>query len=138
MRAGATVPGMFGFGRKPGAKAVTARGEIAHVAFGLQSVDREGHTRAASYTVGVQVFPDGAAPFLASIKVKLRGTAGPMIGEETWVRYRPDDRQRIDFDRDRIKVRAYDRVRANPRLKIVVDTLYTHGDPPVSVIATAR
>ena len=34
---GATVPGMFGFGRKPGANAVTARGEIAHVDFGLQN-----------------------------------------------------------------------------------------------------
>ncbi|GAA1522266.1 hypothetical protein GCM10009827_042990 [Dactylosporangium maewongense] len=129
---------MFGFGRKPGAKAVSARGEIAHVDFGLQSVDQQGHTRSASYTVRVQVFPDGAAPFLASIKVKLRGTAGPMIGEETWVRYQPNDKERIDFDRDQIKLRAYDRVRANPALQLVVDTLYTHGDPPVSVIATAR
>lgn len=129
---------MFGFGRKPGANAVTARGEIAHVDFGLQRVDQHGQTTAASYTVGVHVFPDGAAPFLASIRVKLRGTAGPMVGEETWVRYQPNDKERIDFDRDRIKVRAYDRVRANPGLKVVVDTLYTHGDPPVSVIATAR
>jgi hypothetical protein len=129
---------MFGFGRKPGVNAVTARGEIAHVDFGLQHVDRQGHQRSANYTVRVQVFPDGAAPFLASIKVKLRGTAGPMIGEETWVRYHANDKERIDFDRDRIRVRAYDRVRANPALKLIVDTLYTHGDPPVSVIATAR
>lgn len=120
---------MFGLGRKPGANAVTARGEIAHVDLGPDQ------TR---YTVGVQVFPDDAAPFLASIKVHLRGTAAPMLGEETWVRYRPDDKDRIDFDRDRIKVRAYDRVRANPALQRVVDTVYTHGDPPVSVIATAR
>src|SRR4051794_19196711 len=109
---------MFGFGRKPGANAVCARGEIAHVEFGLQHVDSQGQTRAANYTVEVQVFPDGAAPFQASIKVKLRGTAGPMIGEETWVRYQANDKQRIDFDRDRIKVRAYDRVLANPALKI--------------------
>lgn len=129
---------MFGLGRKPGANAITARGEIAHVDFGVQNVDQHGHTATARYTVRVQVFPDGAAPFVASIKIKLRGTASPMIGEETWVRYRPEDRERIEFDRDRIKVRSYDRVRANPGLKIVVDTLYTHGDPPVSVIATAR
>ncbi|MET7395041.1 hypothetical protein ABZS66_16285 [Dactylosporangium sp. NPDC005572] len=129
---------MFGFGRKPGANAVSARGEIARVDFGLQNVDSHGNTVAARYTVGVQVFPDNGAPFMASISVKLRGTAGPMIGEETWVRYSPDKPDRIDFDRERIKVRAYDRVRANPGLKVVVDTLYTHGDPPISVIATAR
>jgi len=129
---------MFGLGRRPGANAITVRGEIAHVEFGLQTVDANGQSRSAQYTVGVQVFPDGAAPFLASIKIKLRGTAGPMIGEETWVRYPPNKPDRIDFDRDRIKARSYDRVLTNPGLKIVVDTLYTHGDPPVSVIATAR
>jgi hypothetical protein len=129
---------MFGLGRKPGANAVTARGEIAHVDFGLQNVDAHGHTLSSRYTVGVQVFPDDAAPFLASIKVKLCGTAGPMIGEETWVRYEPGKLERIDFDRDRIKARSYDRVLANPGLRIIVDTLYRYGDPPISVIATAR
>ncbi|MER7009247.1 hypothetical protein ABT297_40235 [Dactylosporangium sp. NPDC000555] len=129
---------MFGLGRRPGANAVTARGEIVHVDFGLQNVDDHGHTRAARYTVRVRVYPDGTAAFEASIKVKLRGTAGPMIGEETWVRYEPGSPERIDFDRDRIKDRSYDRVRANPGLRIVVDTLYRYGDPPVSVIATAR
>ncbi|GAA2589767.1 hypothetical protein GCM10010399_19820 [Dactylosporangium fulvum] len=129
---------MFGLGRKPGANAITARGEIAHVEFGLQNVDSHGNTRASRYTVHVNVFPDDAAPFVASINVQLRGTAGPMIGEETWVRYQPGKPDRIDFDRDQIKLRAYDRVRANPGLKVVVDTLYSHGDPPISVIATAR
>jgi hypothetical protein len=129
---------MFGLGRKPGATAITARGEIVHVDFGLQNVDAHGNSRASRYTVRVRVFPDDTASFETSIKVKLRGTAGPMIGEETWVRYEPADKARIEFDRDRIKARSYDRVRANPGLQIVVDTLYRHGDPPVSVIATAR
>jgi hypothetical protein len=129
---------MFGLGRKPGATALTARGEIVHVDFGLQNVDAHGNSRASRYTVRVRVFPDGASWFEASIKVKLRGTAAPMIGEETWVRYEPADKARIDFDRDRIKDRAYDRLQTNPGLRVVVDTLYRHGDPPVSVIATAR
>ncbi|WP_433214800.1 hypothetical protein ACQP00_04645 [Dactylosporangium sp. CS-047395] len=116
---------MFGFGRKPGANAVTARGEIVRVDFGAKS----------NFTVRVLVMPDDTASFEADIKVRLRGTAAPMIGEETWVRYAPG---RIDFDRDRIKDRSYDRVRTNPGLQNVVDTLYRHGDPPVSVIATAR
>jgi hypothetical protein len=129
---------MFGLGRKPGANAITARGEIVHVDFGLQNVDEHGSSRTTRYTVQVRVFPDDAPPFEASLKIKLRGTAAPMIGEETWLRYEPADRRRIDFDRDRIKDRAYDRIRANPGLRIVVETLYRHGDPPVSVIATAR
>ncbi|MFI5906656.1 hypothetical protein [Dactylosporangium sp. NPDC051541] len=129
---------MFGLGRKPGANAVVARGEILHVDYGRQSGDAEGHARTAQYTVRVLVLPDDGASFEASIKVKLRGTAAPMIGEETWVRYESGARGRIDFDRDRIKDRSYDRVRVNPGLRIVVDTLYRHGDPPVSVIATAR
>ncbi|MGI5247279.1 hypothetical protein [Dactylosporangium sp. CA-139066] len=129
---------MFGLGRKPGANAITARGEIVHVDFGLQNVDAHGNSQASRYTVLVRVFPDGASEFEASIKVKLRGTAGPMIGEETWVRYDPADKKRIEFDRDRIRERAYDRVQVNPGLRIVVETLYRHGDPPVSVIATAR
>jgi hypothetical protein len=129
---------MFGLGRKPGANAITARGEIAHVDFGLQNVDAHGNTRSARYTVRVHVFPDDAATFDATIKIRLRGTAAPMTGEETWVRYDPAHPGRVDFDRDRIRDRAYDRVRANPGLRIVVDTLYRHGDPPVSVIATAR
>jgi hypothetical protein len=129
---------MFGFGRKPGAKAVTARGEIAHVDFGPQNVDSHGNTQSSRYTVRVRVFPDAGASFEASIKVKLRGTAAPMIGEETWVRYEPANPARIDFDRDRIKDRSWDRVLANPGLRVVVETLYRHGDPPVSVIATAR
>ncbi|WP_432835120.1 hypothetical protein [Dactylosporangium sp. CA-092794] len=129
---------MFGFGRRPGATAITARGEIVHVDLGLQNVDDQGGTRTARYTVLVRVYPDGATPFEVAIKVKLRGTAGPMIGEETWVRYEPARPEKIDFDRDRIRDRAYDRVRTNPGLRVVVDTLYRHGDPPVSVIATAR
>ncbi|GAA4247573.1 hypothetical protein [Dactylosporangium darangshiense] len=129
---------MFGLGRGSGGDAVTARGEIVHVEFGLQNVDGYGNARASRYTVRVRVFPDDGGSFEASIKVKLRGTAGPMIGEETWVRYEPGKPGRINFDRERIKVRAYDRVQANPGLRVVVDTLYRHGDPPVSVIATAR
>ncbi|MEU7870187.1 hypothetical protein [Dactylosporangium sp. NPDC049140] len=129
---------MFGLGRKPGAQAITARGEIVHVDLGLQNVDGHGHARSARYTVRVRVYPDDAASFEAAIKVKLRGTAGPMVGEETWVRYEPGAAGRIEFDRDRIKDRSYDRVLANPGLRVVVDTLYRHGDPPVSVIATAR
>jgi len=124
---------MFGFRRRPGAKAITARGEIVHVGYGPQHDD--GHGR---YTVGIRVYPDAAPSFEATIKIRLRGTAGPMIGEETWVRYEPAAPGRIDFDRDRIRHRSYDRVLANPGLKVVVDTLYRHGDPPVSVIATAR
>ncbi|WP_433613613.1 hypothetical protein ACQP2P_04680 [Dactylosporangium sp. CA-139114] len=129
---------MFRLGRKPGAKAITARGEIVHVDFGSQHVDSHGGTQSIRYTVRVRVYPDDIASFEASIKIKLRGTAGPMIGEETWVRYEPGSPTRIDFDRDRIKDRSYDRVQANPGLRVVVDTLYRHGDPPVSVIATAR
>lgn len=132
---------MFGLGRKPGANAVTARGEIVHVDFGLDTVDAHGQARASRYTVRVRVFPDDGPSFETSIKVKLRGTAGPMTGEETWVRYepgRPGRPGRVDFDRDRIKDRSYDRVRTNPGLRVVVDALYRYGDPPVSVIATAR
>ncbi|MEV6925982.1 hypothetical protein AB0M46_16015 [Dactylosporangium sp. NPDC051485] len=129
---------MFGLGRKPGANAISARGEIVHVGFGLQNVDEYGNTKASRYTVRVRVYPDDASQFEADIKVKLRGTAAPMHGEETWVRYDPANRTRIDFDRDRIKTRTYDRAEANPGLRVVVDTLYRHGDPPISVIATAR
>ncbi|WP_432985769.1 hypothetical protein [Dactylosporangium sp. CA-233914] len=128
---------MFGLGRRAGANAVTARGEIVHVGFGLQSGSPE-HGQTARYTVRVLVFPEDGDSFEASINVKLRGTAGPMIGEETWVRYTPGQRGKVDFDRDRIRDRSYDRVRANPGLQVVVDTLYRHGDMPVSVIATAR
>ncbi|GAA3275992.1 hypothetical protein Dvina_05045 [Dactylosporangium vinaceum] len=119
---------MFGLGRKPGANAIVARGEIVHVEL----------KEPIGYTVRVLVLPDSGASFEAEIKVRLRGTAGPMIGEETWVRYEPAARGRIEFDRERIKDRSYDRVRVNPGLRIVVDTLYRYGDQPVSVIATAR
>ena len=129
---------MFGFGRKPAAQARTTRGEIAHVDYGLQNTDAHGTARLSRYTVRVTVFPDDSPSFEATIKIKLRGTAAPMIGEETWVRYDPGAPGRIDFDRDRIRDRSYDRAQANPGLRTIVDTLYRHGDPPVSVIATAR
>jgi hypothetical protein len=129
---------MFGLGRRAGADAVVVRGEIVRVDFGAQRGDGQSGAQTSRYTVRVLVLPDDASSFEALIKVKLRGTAGPMVGEETWVRYDPATPERIDFDRDRIKDRCYDRVRVNPGLRVVVDTLYRHGDSPVSVIATAR
>jgi hypothetical protein len=128
---------MFGFGRRRGDAAfVVVRGEIVGVSFG-RSTGGEGN-QTTRYAVRVMVRPDGGAEFEVLINVKLRGTAGPMIGEETWVRYLPSAPRRAEFDRERIKDRCYDRVRDNPGLRVVVDTLYRHGDLPVSVFATAR